>query len=361
METVRRLVIGLCLVTICWAAADPKTALIVEAKGSVTATLNGKTTSLRTLQVVDGASKVNVAAKSRLRLVYLQTGRKETITGPLVFTLSPDGAREPSGTGKIEVAKAQGANTLVPRDENLRRMGGAVHAQAEKSPLELLDQVAMVSVPSPPPPAPGVQPRSSALPPRNSSAASSSPDGGGASQVRSSRPILCNVSPAFRWVRSSQKVSWLQGRAPFVVSLTRDDGIIELALASTSAREIVLPELARGYTYTLKVKDELGAEGSEVFYILSSDEDRQLREDRRILLSSTSDRLESLVAEIAFFEARGLLLDALPLAEEAARRAPNDAGVRAALGRLQLQLGLEKDAESTLEKAVELDAGRASR
>ena len=358
MEIVRRLVIGLCLVTICWAAADQKTALIVEVKGSVTATLNGKAASLRTLQVVDGASKVTVGAKSWLRLVYLQTGRKETITGPLAFTLSPEGAREPIGAGKIEVAKSQGANTLVPRDENLRRMGGAVHAQAEKSPLELLDQVAMVAVPAPPPPSPGVQPRASALPSNSPSAPSSS---AGASQVRSSRPILCNVSPAFRWVRSNQKVSWLQGRAPFAVSLTRDDGIIELALASTTAREIVLPELARGYTYTLKVKDELGTEGTEVFYILSSDEDRQLREDRRILLSGTSDRLESLVAEIAFFEARGLLLDALPLAEEASRRAPKDAGLQAALGRIQLQLGLEKDAESTLEKAVELDTGRTSR
>ncbi len=360
MEFVRRLFIGLCLVTICWAAADQKTALVVEVKGSVTATLNGQTTSLRTLQVVDGANKVTVAAKSRLRLVYLQTGRKETITGPLAFTLSPDGAREPSGAGKIEVVKAQGANTLVPRDENLRRMGGAVHAQAEKSPLELLEQVAMVAVPPPPPPSQGIKPRSSALP-ANSSPTAGSSVSAGASQVRSSRPILCNVSPAFRWVRSNQKVSWEQGRAPFAVSLTRDDGIIELALASTSAREIVLPELARGYTYTLKVKDDSGAVGSEVFYILSSDEDRQLREDRRILLSGTSDRLESLVAEIAFFEARGLLLDALPLAEEASRRAPKDAGLQAALGRIQLQLGLEKAAENALEKAVELDAGRTSR
>ena len=350
MEFVRRVVIGLCLVTICWAAAEQKTALIVEVQGSVAATLNGKTTNLRTLQIVDGTSKVSVGAKSRLRLVYLQSGRKETITGPLTFTLSPDGAREASGTGKIEVGKSQGANTLVPRDENLRRMGGAVHAQAEKSPLELLDQVAMVSVPnpSPPPPAPTTMPVKM-------------PTVEPGAQVRSSRPVLCNISPAFRWVRSSQKVSWVQGRAPFAVTLTREDGIIELALPKTSAREIVLPELARGHSYTLEVKDESGAVGSEEFYILSSEEDRQLREDRRLFLAGADDRLDSLIAEIAFFEARGLLLEALPLAEEAARRAPNDPGVRAALGRLQLQLGLEKAAESTLEKAVQLDAARSSR
>ena len=146
------------------------------------------------------------------------------------------------------------------------------------------------------------------------------------------------------------------GRPPFSVTITRDDGIIELALPKTSAREILFPELARGHEYVLQVKDDSGAIAKESFYILSSEEDRDLREDRRLALSGLSDRRESLVAEIAFFEARGLLLEALPLAQEAVRRDPDDAGIRAALGRLQMQLGMDEEAEKTLEKAVQLDA-----
>ncbi len=341
MDFIKRLFLGLCLATLCWAATDPKAALVVEARGSISATLNGKASNLRTLQVVAESTKVTVPSKTRLRLVYLQSGRKETITGPVSFVLSSNGATDVTGAGKVEVTKSEGANTLVPRDENLRRMGGAVHAKAEKSPLELLEEVAMVSSPA----APATSKMPTMKPPQ-------------IAVVRTSKPLIRNVSPVFRWVRSIQKVSWSQGRAPFAVTLTRDDGIIELALPSTTARELIFPELARGHKYVLQVKDNSGAVGSEEFYILSSEEDRELREDKRVFLSGLSDRRDSLVAEIAFFEARGLLLEALPLAEEAVRRTPEDPGVRAALGRLQLQLGLDEEAEKTLEKAVKLDEPR---
>lgn len=344
MDFIKRLFLGLCLATLCWAATDPKAALVVEARGSISATLNGKASNLRTLQVVAESSKVTVPAKTRLRLVYLQSGRKETITGPVSFVLSANGATQVSGSGKVEVTKSEGANTLVPRDENLRRMGGAVHAKAEKSPLELLEEVAMVSSPAAPS-ASGAGKMPSMRPPQ-------------AAVVRTSRPLIRNVSPVFRWVRSIQKVSWTQGKPPFAVTLTRDDGIIELALPNTTARELIFPELARGHDYVLEVKDDSGAVGREEFYILSSEEDRELREDKRALLSGLSARRDSLVAEIAFFEARGLLLEALPLAEEAVKRTPEDPGVRAALGRLQLQLGLDEEAEKTLDKAVKLDAPR---
>ena len=338
MDFVKKLFLGLCLATLCWAASDPKAALVVEAKGGISSSLGGRTVNLRTLQVVAESTKVAVPAKARLRLVYLQSGRKETITGPVTFVISTGGAKEVTGAGKVDVIKSEGANTLVPRDENLRRMGGAVHAQAEKSPVELLNEVAMVA---PPPPPPHSVKMPTNLPSRT---------------VRTSRPVIQKVSPVFRWVRSSQEVSWEQGRPPFAVTITREDGIIELALSKTSAREILFPELARGHEYVLQVKDDSGAIAKESFYILSSDEDRDLREDRRLALSGLSDRRESLVAEIAFFEARGLLLEALPLAQEAVRRDPDDAGIRAALGRLQMQLGMDEEAEKTLEKAVQLDA-----
>lgn len=350
MELIKRLLVGFCLITICWAASsEPKTALIVETKGGATTFFGGKTSPVRTLQVLPETSKVTVPAKSRVRLVYLASGRKETAIGPLSFTLSKDGAIEVSGTGKLETGRADGANTLIPRDENLRRMGGAVQAQAEKSPLELLDIVAMAP--------PAAVPRSGAI----SSGLTASDNAAPSSLVRSSRPIICNVSPVFRWVRSIQKVSWHQGRPPFKVTLTRDDGIIELAVPKTEVREITFPELARGHTYTLRVKDDSGSEGHEEFYILSSEQDRQLREDRRELLSGLSNRQESLIAQVAFFEARGLLFEALPLAEEAAQRSTEDPGVWLALGRIQLQLGLDGKAEKSLNQAISLESSRSSR
>ena len=352
MELIKRLLVGFCLITICWAASsDPKTALIVETKGGATAFFGGKTSPVRTLQVLPETSKVTVPAKARVRLVYLADGRKETAIGPLSFTLSKDGAIEVSGAGKLETSRADGASTLVPRDENLRRMGGAVHAQAEKSPLELLETVAMAA----PAPVPRSGVISAAGSPKSSDSAAPP------SLVRSSKPIICNVSPVFRWVRSIQKVSWSQGRPPFKVTLTRDDGIIELAVPKTEAREITFPELGRGHTYTLLVKDDSGSEGREEFYILSSEQDRQLREDKRELLSGLSNRQESLIAQVAFFEARGLLFEALPLAEEAIQRFSDDPGVWLALGRIQLQLGLDEKAEKSLSQAISLESARTPR
>lgn len=307
-------------------AAQTRASMVLEVSGGATAMIEGRNKPLRTLQTLPSGTKVEVPSGGVLRMAYLESGRKEKITGPYSVVIgsqaSETGAQ--GGKGRLEVEASRGATTLVPRSNNLRRMGGTIHAQTQ---LEALDLVAMIPIES------------------------------NAREVRiDPKPRIQDLPPGFSHLPPGREVYWIGGDPPYKVLLSRDDGevIVEQQQASSA---LTLPALAPGHEYTLQVTDGKDARAdAKTFYLLSKSEARTLNEELKMIAKANqSSRIEELVLSIAYLEERGLLGEALPLAEEAAKLQPNDPGLLTTLGRLQLQLGRFSEADQTLNQAIELD------
>lgn len=314
MEYARKLILALGVLALAAWAAEPRVALVLEVKGEVEATIGARTRPLRTLQGLPKGVPVTVARGAQLRLTYLSSGLRETVHGPLTLVVGKDSSTRREGSGKYIAEDPVGSTTLVPRSENMRRMGGARHAYQELDALGLIAK----------------------LPEQV------------AEEVRfDPKPRIQDTTPTMREVRPGREIAWKGGEGPYTVRLERDDGRLEVE-QRVEASALVLPSLEGGHLYTLAVSDSNGAVADALhFYLLSPDEAAAIELD----LAGLS-RLEAIV----YLEARGLYEEALPLAEQAASAAPNDVGLLTTLGRLQLVLGQNKQAETTLQRALELES-----
>jgi hypothetical protein len=302
--------------------------MVLEVKGEVKASTDGRTRPLRTLQALPRGTKVMVASGSFLRLTYLQSGLRETVTGPLIFITGSTASAVVEGRGKLASERSDGSTTLVPKSENLRRMGGAKHARQD------LDAGGLMF----------------AYIPTNT----------GEHQVRiDPKPRIQDFSPSLRQLPTDRELTWIGGTEPYHVKLLREDGKVEVNLSDTGSA-LPLPELEGGYAYKLLVADSQGKEADPMeFYILSKAEAEDVRRDLlAIAKRHGNNRLAELSEGIAYLQARGLLEEALPLAKEAVSLSPEDVGLLTELGRLQINLGRLVDAEETLKRAQQQEAKR---
>jgi hypothetical protein len=287
---------------------------VLEVKGETRANLGGRSRPLRTLQALPKGTVITVNEGAELRLTYLGSGLRETVNGPLKLVTGSTSSTGQEGAGTYTAQVAAGSTTLVPKSENMRRMGGAKHAFQETDALGLV-----AYLPDP------------------------------LDKTRwHPKPRIQDHTPSLREVPPGHEIRWSGGEAPYTVRLERDDGKVQ-ARQQGKASALVLPKLDGGHVYTLKVKDSKGAEADVFhFYVLTPAEVAEVETDLSYLGS---------VEAIAYLEARGLWEEALPLAEKAVEASPDDVGLLTTLGRLQLVLGQTEKADLTLHRALELETG----
>ncbi len=332
MGRFRAIVATLALLMLTAWAAEPRAAMVLEVKGEVSAVIDGRAKPLRTLQTLPRDLKVTVGKGGVLRLTYLGSARREVLTGPLSLTVGEASSQAVQGEGKLAVVAAESSSTRVPTSENLRRMGGARHAMLDQDAIQVLEGLEVAA-------APGIV-RNTRMP------------------IMRTEPKLAIAAfpPAVRKLTPGLKLRWKGGKAPYRTTLTRDEGVIVLEVEDTRDNSLALKGIEGGYSYTLTVRDAAGAQQTRQFYLLSRDERHEVRDALETLAQENrQNKTLLLTAQLAYLEGLGLLEDALPLAQQAARRAPNDAGLALALGRIQARLGQTDKAEKSLERAVELE------
>ncbi len=137
MTTHRRLWLLLLILTLAVHGAFAglqRAAMVTETKGALSA--GGK--PLRTLQVLAEGVEAEIPAGGKMRLVYLVSGQKESVTGPCRVRIGSAGSSRLSGTGQVVGEQAGGVKTKLQKSENLRRMGGSLQANADEPAENLL-------------------------------------------------------------------------------------------------------------------------------------------------------------------------------------------------------------------------------
>ncbi len=373
MARIRQLLVVLLTLFGGWqlaAASNPSRAcMVLQVQGSTKALLENKECQLKTLQVLPANTTVTVAEDSKLRLTYFKNGRKEIVSGPCRVTIGTSQSEKIAGHGKVAVDASSGSKTLVPESENLRRMGGALHAMVDLGPQQILDK--MPGGPAPPPASedPTVvaavigqgSPDSTA---RNVEVSSvpqhQRPPQPERNRTRSApKATLLMLAPSMVGLKQNDVVRWVGPTGAYSLKILREDASTVLEADGIQTQRWILPEtLKPGQTYTLSLNGEgFANQLNRSFYIWTDSELAAIAQQFSQLGNATLEPTwDELVSQIAFLEARGLLNEALPIAREAAEKYPDDAGLALALGRIQYQLGLEAEAEHSLERAVLLES-----
>ena len=285
---------------------------------------------LRTLQVLSEGVEADVPSGGKLRLVYLVSGQKESVSGPCRVRIGSSESQRVSGTGKVVGEQSGGVKTKIQKSENIRRMGGSLQATADISAEGLL---AMFEE-------------------------SPSPDGPVArSSQLAERLRFVGLPPVSTSPTAYRSLHWAGGSPPFRVSLSADGEELESATVGERAFSILERRFIPGKIYQFQVVgDAPGERLSQDFLVILPSEKMALESE----IASFSEALgaesrDRLVAEISVQEDWGLLLEALETCQKAIAEYPEDSGFQAALGRTLLNLGEYEKAHDALLKAKTLD------
>lgn len=322
-----------------WAAVAglSRAAMVTETSGD--AKLANK--PVRTLQVFAEGSEISVGQGGKLRLVYLQSGQKEDVSGPCLLRIGSSASQLVSGEGTVTEVQASGSTTKLRRSENIRRMGGTlqanVRARPEQSPGEVL---AMLEVPSD-------DPGSAAIP-------------GSRSSGLDDWKLRMFMTPVVSFSADSfQKLSWRGGRGPFRVTLScNGEVVVPTTVVPGESWEPPKVRFIPGQIYELRIDDEGARDGlTHSFMVLLPSEraefEANVSDFSQMLGGSERDRF---VTRIGLAEEWGLWLEALEYSEDAVEAFPEDAGFQAALGRALFNLGQFREAQSALQRAEKLEA-----
>jgi hypothetical protein len=284
---------------------------------------------VRTLQVFPEGSEVSVGKGSKLRLVYLQSGQKESVSGPCQVRIGATASQWLSGEGKVVGEQASGAKTKLRRSENIRRMGGSLQANAEQGPQEI---IAMIS-----PPQEAYVPR--------------------AVNIDGSLIRLCMAPGVSLSSESYQEFRWRGGVGPYEVTLKQGDATMANAVVEGTSYSPAKPRYIPGQLYELEIADRGStAKLSYPFQILlPSDKallDATVGNFAELLGGTARDRF---LAEITVYEDWGLELEALAAARAAVKEFPSDAGFQTALGRNLYNLGELEESLAVLAQAKALE------
>jgi hypothetical protein len=328
------------------ALLSPGVSGLLSRAAMVTETTGGAISStrpLRTLQVLAEGSKIDVKEGARLRLVYLQSGKKEAVKGPCTLEIGSAGSKLMEGPGAVVEEAAGGAKTKLRRSENIRRMGGSLQASAdghhkatpEQGPEQIL---AMIDAP------PGVA---------ESAGSQSRTIEVDTSRLRATMlPLVAFSADAF------QNLSWSGGTSPFRASLTCHGEVIDQASGLQQRSWAPKVRYIPGKVYELTLDGE-GAREHLVcgFMVLlpseRADFESNVSEFSAMLGGSERDLL---LTRITLAEDWGLWLEALEYARKAVAAFPEDAGLQAALGRVLFNLGDHDEAANVLHRARALES-----
>lgn len=329
MITLRRLWLLFLLLTLAVHGAFAglqRAAMVTETKGA----LSGAGQPLRTLQVLAEGVEAEVPAGGKMRLVYLVSGQKESVTGPCRVRIGSAGSSRLSGTGQVVGEQSGGVKTKLQKSENLRRMGGSLQASANDPAENLL---AMFEV----------EPETDSPKPR--------------SLELSGTLHLVHCPPVARAASAYQTFQWEGGTSPFRVSLRCEGEELERVKLSERTLSFVERRYIPGKVYQLEILGDIpGERVKHDFMVLLPSEQKALDDEVSSFAEALGDQShDRFVAQLAFQEEYGLLLDVLATCRQAIEAFPEDSGFQATLGRAHLNLGEYEPAYQALLKAKELE------
>lgn len=106
----------------------PQAAMVVEVTGAVKTDL-GETLEL--MQLLRVGTTLVLGPAARVRVTFKESGKREKLEGPGRVVIEEDGCYVESGSTKQTIEDERGTRVVVPRDENLRRMGGELQASLD--------------------------------------------------------------------------------------------------------------------------------------------------------------------------------------------------------------------------------------
>lgn len=362
-------------------SAQDRSAMVVQTKGNNKVTVEGKTQRLRTLQVLPQDATVVVPKGCTLRLSYFREGRKETITGPCKLTVGFRSSTQIGGLGKIRGKRTRGVKEVVT-SKSLRRMGGALQANAGQAPGDMLAMVNFKKADPPPPP-----PQSSPAPiaPRSKAAAISveqAQKGGGARKGSSQKETLAQkpkvpkpgamaatverrpgplraVGIPSVYVRppANRTLEWAGPAGDYKVVLSRGEKTLYSKEGPALYLRCAPAVLGPGRSYILKVTHPQSKQSFEKeFYILSSKEKDEAKAEYDRLseeLNLDDDAPHAIL--LSWLDGEGFLLEARKELEKSVKLFPDNSGFHAALGRTLINLGMYKEAKKSLLRAKNLE------
>ena len=293
---------------------------------------NPKGQPLRSLQVLAEGAQVEVPQGGKVRLVYLVSGQKETVTGPCRIEIGNSGSRRVSGTGQVVGEQASGVKTKLQKSENLRRMGGSLQAEAD---LSAEDMLAMIDT---------GKPTDSAPMPRSSEPA---------------EPFRLVYCPPVAAAASDYKTfRWEGGASPFRVTLRVEGEDLEAVTTEEPLVSFSKRRYIPGKIYQIEVLGNAPGERiAHDFMVMLPSERMALETDVAAFAQALGDAPhDRFVARISLQEECGLLLETVESCRAAISKFPDDSGFQAALGRTLWNLGDRDGAIEALTKAKTLEA-----
>jgi hypothetical protein len=307
----------------------------------VTQTSGGSTCQskpLRPLQVLGEGSTIDVPSGASLRLVYLESGCKESVSGPCQLRVGSAESKILSNDPdtRVVVEQASKGTTKLRKSENIRRMGGSLQAYADKSTGELIAMVTGIDESSP-----------NYVPPQT----------GQARTVAIDRKTLrmVGIPRASANPDVYRELRWRGGAGPYRVHLLQEDE--EVAQATVDKPLFVVPKEVRfipGKVYKLVVESqESQASLRHDFTVLLPSEQNALQADIKDFAALLGGGpKEQAIARISVEQEWGLWTEALADCRTAIHEYPDDPGLQAELGRTLLLLGELEEARQALNMAA---------
>ena len=370
----------LCLLpALALAAGSKRTAMVVETRGKNLVTIGSESARMRTLQVLPEGATITVPQGAVLRLTYFSSGKKEKVIGPCELLVTAGASRKTSGEGKIEVQSRRDASTELEKTDNLRRMGGALQANATEDPKDLLIKLERARLASQQQPYQttystasvsskdhednvvviGEMPRPIALP---------QPDegGGGAEQpgvrarhhksnTRFSNVRFTDFSPVYPDLASASLIQWRGGPSKAHIKLAKGSEILSVYEASEHQGRIDTKHLHPETVYTVVVQGE-GLNLTGTFSVMSEEQRVAYLQKKAELTGQGRHDHRSMYAKLLLLQNDlGLYREAKTTARRALQEFPNDPGFLQALAQLEYWMGDFVEAKALLQKAAQAE------
>ena len=384
MELRRWLLLLFLLPTLALAAGSKRTAMVVETRGKNLVTIGSESARMRTLQVLPEGASVTVPQGAVLRLTYFSSGKKEKVIGPCEFLVSNGASHKTGGEGKIEVQSRRDASTELEKTENLRRMGGALQANATEEPKDLLIKLERSRLASSHRPSrttysstastgsteseasvvvTSQMPRPiSTAPADESGGGAASPGGSGdrtrgkpkhySSTVKFKTPRFSDFSPVYPDLESASLIQWRGGPSKAQAKVARGGEILSINQGTRHQVSISTQDLQPETEYTIVLQGK-GLNLSGRFSVMSEEKRAAYLRKREELTDQGRYDHRTMYAQLILLQNDlGLYREAKTTALLALQEFPNDPGFLQALAQLEYWMGDFVEAKRLLQEAA---------
>ncbi|GMU51902.1 MAG: hypothetical protein AMXMBFR33_10480 [Candidatus Xenobia bacterium] len=260
--------------------AAQRVAVLTDVSGNVYLSSPEGRTPVKLLRVLEAGQQLELDPGARVALACYSDGRTDLATGPCRLEVASDRTRLLEGSpGQLKSLPPSRSRALVPRGENLERLGGSMQAYLDRG-----------GVSTPP-------------------------------------PFLCQMGVVFSGQKRflSPPSFRIKAMSPAQLKIVDQTGT-ELWTTRTDKSQVRGPRLAPG-NYTIKAVDEGGIESELAFQVLSTSESDQVglaRKDANAALKARKDDLSPHLLLIGVYLEQGLLGEAWDETAKVSRKRSDD-------------------------------------